>query len=106
VSIILYNRYDTDNSGELDREQLKKLLTDLNDGLEIIDEEVDDIMLVADTGKSGTIDKTELIKAISVWFSETALSDDPAPTKETANDPKPENPKEVPAAAPVKVEVR
>ena len=53
-------RYDTDHSGGLDHSQLKTLLVDLNDGHEVTDKEVDDIMQLADNQGDQTIDKTEV----------------------------------------------
>jgi len=63
--------YDTDHSGALDRQQLRKLLTDLNEGQEVVDADLDLVFSIADKGdiKDGCIDKTELVQAIAVWFS-------------------------------------
>ena len=65
----MFAKYDTDSSGSLDKAQLTKLLTDLNDGVEPSPEEVDWVMAEADQIGSGTITKPELQKATSLWYS-------------------------------------
>lgn len=63
--------YDADKSGQLNRAELQKLLTDLNEGQEVQEADLDIVMGSADKGeiKDGCIDKTELVQAIAVWFS-------------------------------------
>jgi len=67
-----FAKYDLDKDGMLDRPELAKLLNDLNEGKEVEEEELDWIMANAD-GKimesSGGIRKTELIYALSLWYS-------------------------------------
>jgi|EP00802_Teleaulax_amphioxeia_P022734 Ca2+-binding EF-hand superfamily protein len=64
-------KYDTNQSGKLETNQLKMMLTDLNDGRPPTDEEVQMVMEEAD-GKvlqsTGGVNKTELNFAISVWY--------------------------------------
>lgn len=64
-------KYDSDNSGTLNREQLIKLLTDTDfstpKGTRPTDEEVDWIMKVADKSGDQRIDNTELQEAMACW---------------------------------------
>merc|ERR1712093_672748 len=60
--------YDKDNSGKLDKEQLTKLLSDLNDQLPVEDSEVDWVLSHADVLGDGQISKIELGQAIAFWF--------------------------------------
>lgn len=87
-----FAKYDTDSSGSLDKAQLAKLLTDLNDGVEPTSQEVDWVMSEADQIGSGTITKPELQKATSLWYSYTVDGD--------AKDAAPGAPAATPAAAP------
>lgn len=58
------DKYDTDKTGNLSRDQLKLMMQDLNDGIECSDGEVDTIMEVADLGKTGTIERWEVRRAV------------------------------------------
>lgn len=64
----LMNKYDADHSGKLDATELKKLLTDLNDGIAVDDDEVSWVLKNADLLGDGKIGRLELEKAIAVWF--------------------------------------
>jgi len=64
-------KYDTNHSGKLELDQLKALLTDLNDGKPIKDDEARAVMEEADGvagNKTGGVNKMELMGAISVWY--------------------------------------
>ena len=63
------DQYDTDESGTLDREQLKKLMTDMNKGEAPDDSDVDDVFLRADKSKTRALLKSEVVLAASVWSS-------------------------------------
>lgn len=69
-----FDKYDTDNSGALEFPQLKALLQDLNDGNDVSDEDAKHVLSVAEAdskqAKDGKIDKTELVKALAVWFAD------------------------------------
>jgi len=70
----MFNEYDKDHSGQLDFDQLKNLLKDLNSGIEPTEEEVKMVMDMADGAvlkKSGGITRTELQGAIAIWYSYT-----------------------------------
>lgn len=63
-----FDTYDTDKTGKLDKEQLKKLLSDLNDRLPVEDAEVDWVLQHADVLGDGQIQKIELTQAIAYWW--------------------------------------
>lgn len=63
---ILQN-YDADGNGVLDKDELKKLMIDMNDGKEVADADVDDLMVLCDKTKEGSINKDELLFAIKMW---------------------------------------
>lgn len=63
-----FQKYDTDQSGKLDKEQLRKLLSDLNEGLPVSDEEVAWVLENADILGDGCISKIELTQAITYWM--------------------------------------
>jgi len=68
----IFEKFDTDRSGTLDFAQMKAVLTELNEGMEVDDDEVKHVMERADTGnaagKDGEIDRSEVQKAIAEWF--------------------------------------
>eukprot|EP00658_Telonema_sp_P-2_P036177 TRINITY_DN2621_c0_g1_i2.p1 TRINITY_DN2621_c0_g1~~TRINITY_DN2621_c0_g1_i2.p1 ORF type:complete len:123 (+),score=42.74 TRINITY_DN2621_c0_g1_i2:92-460(+) len=80
------DRYDTDNSGRLDRSQLRNLLTDLNEGHDVREPDLDLVIEFSDKGtvKDGQIDKTELVQAIAIWFSNCTPDGDKVPPHEAA----------------------
>lgn len=65
----LFTKYDTNNSGALEREQLRRLLVELNDDEYVEDEELDWVLETAG-GKvvEAAVSKPELEKAITVWY--------------------------------------
>uniref|UniRef100_A0A7S0YS44 EF-hand domain-containing protein n=1 Tax=Hemiselmis tepida TaxID=464990 RepID=A0A7S0YS44_9CRYP len=67
-----FRRYDTNNSGKLEAHQLKAFLASLNDGVVPTDEEVSLVMDKADgymANPTGGINRTELLFAISIWYT-------------------------------------
>lgn len=69
-------KYDTDKSGHLNKDQVKNLMTDLNDGIVADDKTVDLLISVADTSKTGVINRTEVRKAVQEWYGMAALMND------------------------------
>jgi len=63
-----FAKFDTDNSGGLDKAQLGNLLVELNEGDPVQDEETQWVMEHADVLGNETITKPELIIAISLWY--------------------------------------
>ena len=73
-----FTEFDTDGTGDLNREQLSKVLCRLNDDLEPSRDDLDFVMSKADVIGDGLIHKPELVQAISIWYSiddEGKLSD-------------------------------
>jgi len=66
-------KYDTNHSGKLEIDQLKLLLTELNEGEEPSDAEVKWVMDGADgiygAAKTGGVNKSELQGAITMWYT-------------------------------------
>ena len=77
-------QYDTNNSGNLNKEQLKNMMTDLNDNIEPTDAEVDTILKIADTSLNGSIDRWEVRRAVEEWFGYAAIANDQRKQKEEA----------------------
>jgi len=71
----LFRRGDTDNSGELDRKEVHRLLVTLNGGHAVTEEEVDWIFAESDVNGDGNISKHELYKATIVWYEHAASVD-------------------------------
>merc|ERR1719171_3478545 len=74
----VFNKYDKDGSGKMDRDEMKQLLTDTNDGKEPTEEEISFVFSKADrpSDNDGLIDRIELIKAVSVWYARGEDADD------------------------------
>eukprot|EP00754_Rhynchopus_humris_P005559 Rhum_TRINITY_DN12767_c0_g2::Rhum_TRINITY_DN12767_c0_g2_i1::g.54212::m.54212 len=62
------NKYDTDKSGSLSKEQAKALLTELNEGLPPSQDEVDQVFQYADVCVSGDLKRVEVLLAINYWY--------------------------------------
>ena len=62
------SKYDKDNTGSLSKDELKSLLTELNDGCPVTDEEVGRIMKHSDTCTTGDLKRVEVLLAINYWF--------------------------------------
>jgi Ca2+-binding EF-hand superfamily protein len=63
-----FAKYDVNDSGQLECDQLAKLLRDLNDGEEVSSEDVAMVLRQADAGGTGTIRREELKPAIMIWY--------------------------------------
>jgi len=64
----VYNKYDINKDGELATSELKKLLTDLNDGHAPTDEEVEEMVEHADRNSDGTVNRQEFMSVIRAWY--------------------------------------
>lgn len=62
-------RFDADCSGQLERGELKNFLEHLNGSHSVSASEVAWVLKMADRDKNGFIDKMELMKATSEWYS-------------------------------------
>ena len=64
----LYQKHDLDQSGSLDKSQLKPMLTELNDGIIPSEADLDFIVGRFDLNGDGSIGPTELRNAIAAWY--------------------------------------
>jgi Ca2+-binding EF-hand superfamily protein len=64
----MFEKYDTDRTGKLSREQLKNLLVELNEPHPVSEEDVDWVMGKADMLGDGQIHKMEFLQAHAAWF--------------------------------------
>eukprot|EP00293_Proteomonas_sulcata_P012621 CAMPEP_0184305770 /NCGR_PEP_ID=MMETSP1049-20130417/14960_1 /TAXON_ID=77928 /ORGANISM="Proteomonas sulcata, Strain CCMP704" /LENGTH=213 /DNA_ID=CAMNT_0026617905 /DNA_START=31 /DNA_END=672 /DNA_ORIENTATION=+ len=69
-----FEKYDTNQSGKLEKDQLKNLLTELNDGTPPEDREVEWVLKTVDgalegVDSTGGVNKTELMGAISLRYT-------------------------------------
>jgi len=71
----VFREYNQEGDGHLDRNQLKGVLTQLNDGYAPTDAQLDEVMKEADEIGSGTVTKPELTRAISLWYAALLPSD-------------------------------
>ncbi|KAF4666965.1 putative global transcription activator SNF2L2 [Perkinsus chesapeaki] len=65
--ISIFNKYDTNKSGQLGHDQLTQLLRDYNGNENPSSDEVDFILKVADTDNTSSIEKDEVLYALKVW---------------------------------------
>jgi len=65
----VFDRHSNDHSGFLDRSKLKAVLVELNEGHEILEDDVDKVMSQASIVSHGQVSKPDFVKAISVWYS-------------------------------------
>eukprot|EP00960_Hanusia_phi_P070176 767253-Hanusia_phi.AAC.6 len=74
-----FNAFDTDGSGELEREEFEEALVHV--GLEVPREEVDEMIALIDTDGSGTINLSEFQRAMAVML----INKGPDETEETTD---------------------
>lgn len=65
----LFDKYDTRKDGKLNKDELKKLLEELNQGVPVSDEDVDYVMKEADLLGSGSVERPELARAVALWYN-------------------------------------
>eukprot|EP01043_Picozoa_sp_COSAG02_P020826 COSAG02_NODE_1037_length_15050_cov_93.060665_2_plen_885_part_00 len=64
-----FSEYDTENSGSLTPVEVVQVLQMLNDGIAPASEEIDWILKTADTDGNNQLDRTELRKAVMIWYT-------------------------------------
>jgi Ca2+-binding EF-hand superfamily protein len=71
----LFKRYDTNNSGKLEREQINAILTDIDfstpEGTPPTEDELDFIVKVGDRSGDGCIERREFENALIAWRTYT-----------------------------------
>mmetsp|Transcript_65025 Transcript_65025/g.135549 ORF Transcript_65025/g.135549 Transcript_65025/m.135549 type:complete len:198 (-) Transcript_65025:106-699(-) len=68
----VFEKYDADKSGKLEFEDLKKMLTDLNDGVPPADSEVEHVLKKADSKdgqEDGAVNRMEVVYAVAIWYA-------------------------------------
>ena len=69
----LMDKYDTSKTGNLNKQELKDMMTDLNGEIEPTEEEIDALMKRADTAKTGVINRYEVRQAVECWYAQAAM---------------------------------
>lgn len=64
----LISEFDSDESGRLDFQQLKDLLTSLNGGVSVSLPEVQWVHDIGDVNGDGRLDRSELMGAVAAWY--------------------------------------
>jgi Ca2+-binding EF-hand superfamily protein len=64
----LFVKYDTDNSGNLPKDQLSNLITELNEGIIPNDNDLDFIIRQCDISGDGAIEEAQIKAAIMGWY--------------------------------------
>lgn len=64
-----FDSFDRDNTGTLSTDQVKEMLTFMNDGLQVTDAEVAWVIEQADFSCEGTLRKEEINAAVAVWYT-------------------------------------
>mmetsp|Transcript_59888 Transcript_59888/g.159438 ORF Transcript_59888/g.159438 Transcript_59888/m.159438 type:complete len:190 (-) Transcript_59888:194-763(-) len=65
---LLFDKYDLDGSGSLDKHEIRQLLADITEG-KVSDEDVAWVMMQADVHRDELIVKPELLHAIAAWYA-------------------------------------
>eukprot|EP01043_Picozoa_sp_COSAG02_P025684 COSAG02_NODE_1451_length_12556_cov_3.624258_13_plen_359_part_01 len=63
-----FRRFDTNNSGVLERNQVRNFLTEMNEGIPVSWQETDWTIEAADMDGSETLARTELLAALAWWY--------------------------------------
>lgn len=71
----VFKDFNAGQDGHLVRDELERLLTQLNDGYPPSDLQLDEVIAEADEIKDGTVTKLELRRAIAVWYAGDLPSD-------------------------------
>eukprot|EP00931_Biecheleriopsis_adriatica_P030546 TRINITY_DN18003_c0_g1_i2.p1 TRINITY_DN18003_c0_g1~~TRINITY_DN18003_c0_g1_i2.p1 ORF type:complete len:216 (+),score=57.00 TRINITY_DN18003_c0_g1_i2:101-748(+) len=71
----IFEKFDKNRDGHLQKEELRKLLIELNDGEDVEDEELDYVLEEADLMENGVISIIELKRAIAFWYHNVELKE-------------------------------
>jgi Ca2+-binding EF-hand superfamily protein len=68
----ILDKYDTNTEGELERQHLKSLMSDLLEsskgvGYVVEEQDVDDLMKICSPAHRGTIRPNEILRAVDIW---------------------------------------
>lgn len=64
--VAVFSEFDTDESGKLDVNELKALLTAVNDDVPV---PLQEVQWVLDHGSNGSINRSELLGAVAAWYT-------------------------------------
>lgn len=78
----LFEKYDEDQSDDLDVSELQNLLTELNDGINVPEHQAEEVLQVADALRDGKIGRYELLGAVGTWY--VAVGREPTPEMHVA----------------------
>ena len=59
-----FNRFDVDNSNTIDKEELRQVVKNLSDGVELSDQQLGELMAEVDDDGSGMLEFEEFLKII------------------------------------------
>lgn len=69
-------KHDKSGDGSLQKDEMACFLTELNDGVQVTESEVEWVMEEADYVKDGSIDKFEMLVAVAGWYASGEGGDD------------------------------
>merc|ERR1711963_880217 len=72
--VAIFNKFDADKSGYLERGEFIELLKEYNKGQTPKDEEIQWMLNVADKNEDDKISKSELLYAMQAWYGYTHMS--------------------------------
>lgn len=70
----VFDKYDTNKSGFLSKEQLASVLMDLDEGTQPPEGVVDEVLSRASTAKEGELSKPGFLQAISLWYGDLGMA--------------------------------
>eukprot|EP00927_Polykrikos_kofoidii_P049296 TRINITY_DN43373_c0_g1_i1.p1 TRINITY_DN43373_c0_g1~~TRINITY_DN43373_c0_g1_i1.p1 ORF type:complete len:236 (-),score=43.02 TRINITY_DN43373_c0_g1_i1:303-971(-) len=75
----LIAKYDKDFDGQIGASELQALVTEVNEGIPVADEELRWFMDIGDTSGDGQLDPEELTRAVAAWMGNVAVPEDKNP---------------------------
>lgn len=73
-----FEKFDTDKSNSLDKEQLRAYLQELNSGEPVSDADVDHVMQKGDILENGVLHRIELRVAVAAWYANAEVKKEKA----------------------------
>jgi Ca2+-binding EF-hand superfamily protein len=73
-----FEKFDTDKSNSLDKEQLRACLQELNSGEPVSDADVDHVMQKGDILENGVLHRIELRVAVAAWYANAEVKQEKA----------------------------
>ena len=79
----VFDAYDTNKSGQLEKDQLLALLKKVSPDVEVTEADAAYVLDMVDTNNTGSIDRSEALAACATWKSELASGNAPSQKKST-----------------------